>query len=52
MYNTIEGMKHLLKQESQLEIEKDGKEKFNDAIWMRQPAFLIRMAREKYYMIP
>jgi gliding motility-associated protein GldM len=31
MYNTIDGMKHLLKLESQYEIDKDGKEKFNDA---------------------
>lgn len=31
MYNTIDGMKHLLKLESQFEIDKDGKEKFNDA---------------------
>jgi gliding motility-associated protein GldM len=31
MYNTINGMKQLLKQESQLETDKEGKEKFNDA---------------------
>jgi len=31
MFNTIDGMKHLLKLESQYEIDKDGKEKFNDA---------------------
>src|SRR5450432_3195812 len=31
MYNTIDGMKHLLKLESQFEIDKNGKEKFNDA---------------------
>ena len=31
MYNTIDGMKQLLKLESQFEIDKDGKEKFNDA---------------------
>jgi len=31
MYNTIDGMKHLLKIESQFEIDKEGKEKFNDA---------------------
>jgi gliding motility-associated protein GldM len=31
MFTTIEGMKHLLKLESQYEIDKDGKEKFNDA---------------------
>jgi len=31
MYNTIDGMRHLLKLESQFEIDKDGKEKFNDA---------------------
>jgi gliding motility-associated protein GldM len=31
MYTTIDGMKHLLKVESQYEIDKDGKEKFNDA---------------------
>jgi len=31
MYNTIDGMKHLLKLESQYEIDKEGKEKFNDA---------------------
>ncbi len=31
MYNTLEGMKQLLKKESQLEIDKEGKEKFNDA---------------------
>jgi gliding motility-associated protein GldM len=31
MFNTLEGMKQLLKKESQLEIDKEGKEKFNDA---------------------
>jgi gliding motility-associated protein GldM len=31
MYNTLNGMKQRLKQESQLEITKDGIEKFNDA---------------------
>src|SRR5664279_3893844 len=31
MYNTIDGMKRLLKFESQYEIDKNGKEKFNDA---------------------
>jgi gliding motility-associated protein GldM len=31
MYSTIDGMKHLLKFESQFEIDKNGKEKFNDA---------------------
>ena len=31
MYNTLNGMKQRLKQESQLEIDKEGKEKFNDA---------------------
>jgi gliding motility-associated protein GldM len=31
MYSTIEGMKHLLKIESQYEIDKTGKEKFNEA---------------------
>jgi gliding motility-associated protein GldM len=31
MYSTIDGMKHLLKLESQYEIDKEGKEKFNDA---------------------
>jgi len=31
MYNTINGMKQLLKLESQYEIDKEGKEKFNDA---------------------
>ena len=31
MFSTIESMKHLLKQESQLETQKDGSEKFNDA---------------------
>ena len=31
MYNTLNGMKQLLKQESQLEIQKDGSEKYNDA---------------------
>jgi gliding motility-associated protein GldM len=31
MFGTIEGMKHLLKLESQFEIDKEGKEKFNDA---------------------
>jgi len=31
MFNTIDGMKHLLKLESQYEVDKDGKEKFNDA---------------------
>jgi gliding motility-associated protein GldM len=31
MFSTIESMKHLLKLESQYEIDKDGKEKFNDA---------------------
>ena len=31
MYSTIDGMKQMLKLESQYEIDKDGKEKFNDA---------------------
>src|ERR1700731_4609201 len=31
MYKTLDGMKQRLKMESQLEVSKDGKEKFNDA---------------------
>ena len=52
MYNTIDGMKHLLKLNHSLQIDKDGKEKFNDAnLDAATRLFDTKEARERYCMM-